>query len=93
MAIILRAAAGAGIDLENYCVQGSDNRETAPDAWANICVGLCCVSVIEGYEVRFDEPGSMHPQQHATVMFVPADLRPQSIEHMRRHTNRVLLVG
>lgn len=76
--------------------------ETAT-AWANACEGIRCISVLAysdgDYHVRYDDPGSMHPLQRAAVTFVPAAIDDgrtdggSSIEYMRRHAERVLLVS
>ncbi|HMJ13398.1 MAG TPA: hypothetical protein VK524_18395 [Polyangiaceae bacterium] len=70
-------------------------------AWAELCTGITCVSVLPtsyyvgdelrvGLGVRHDEPGSMHPEQQAELMFVPASLG--DLSYVRGKAARVLVV-
>jgi hypothetical protein len=89
MAAILTEAEGAGADL--YCYRERPEEESPADWWVSMCSRNTCVSMIDG-EARYDEPGSLHPLQMADVTFVPATLRPDSIDYMRQHARRTLLV-
>lgn len=101
--IVGRFADGA-LCIGNRRVEDRDREsiETAT-AWANACEGIRCVSVLvdsDGdYQVRYDDPGSMHPLQHAELTFVPSAIDDgrtdggSAIEYMRRHADRVLLVS
>ncbi|OFW05630.1 MAG: hypothetical protein A3H96_11255 [Acidobacteria bacterium RIFCSPLOWO2_02_FULL_67_36] len=63
-------------------------------AWARLCHGITCVSVFPD-GVRYDEPGTMHPLQHAPLTFVAADVVGDecgTIGYLRRHADRVLVV-
>ncbi len=71
----------------------------AARAWANMCRGICCISVdhtgLRDGQVRYDDPGSMHPQQHASLLFAPAhlgDMEYDQIGQLREHADRVLIV-
>jgi len=74
MAILLRNYAAAGLDLGNDCVMpGKDT----PEDWAQSCRGILCISVLaDGAtphgQVRYDDPGSMHPMHQAEIIFAPA---------------------
>lgn len=63
--------------------------EAVANAWARICAGITCVSVIAG-TIRHDEPGSLHPMQVADVTFAPESLRDYA--YMRKHSRRLLIV-
>jgi len=96
---ILEALAHDGLDLANPYIHATETRilPDAAQAWVDHCHGLVCISVDargrlrDGY-VRYDEPGSMHPMQHAELTFVPADIGDSTVTYMRRHADRVLLV-
>jgi hypothetical protein len=104
MGEILVTLAKAGINLGNSYVRGTcgDDLPRASSAWVATCRGICCISVdsrgLRDGQVRYDEPGSMHPMQHAQVTFVPADIDAgrtdggSTVSYMRRHADRVLLV-
>ena len=75
------------------------NVPRAARAWANMCCGIRCISVdhsgLRDGQVRYDAPGSMHPQQHAEILFAPAELarhEDDQIGQLRRHADRVLVV-
>jgi hypothetical protein len=89
------AAGGAGIPV--------GQSPTAPLIWANACRRTTCISVMppDGGaptyhgQVRYDEPGSMHPMHRADVIFAPADLEGydyDQIGQLRRKARRVLVV-
>ena len=104
MGAILRGLVEAKlVDLCNPYVRGTcDGALGASIEWTKACRGITCISVDsrglrDGY-VRYDAPGSMHPQQHAEITFVPADIDERrtdggsTIDYMRRHADRLLLV-
>lgn len=76
-------------------------RPDAPRIWANACTHITCISVladgcIPHGQVRYDQPGSMAPMQHAVLMFVPAELGDHEydqIGQMRRKADRLLIVS
>lgn len=91
------------VDLGNeYMPDTCGDPFAASRAWAKACRGICCISVhsrgLRDGQIRYDEPGRMHPQQHAELTFVPADIDARrtdggsTIDYMRRHADRVLLV-
>lgn len=97
MAGILGRLAAEGLDLANDCVEpGLDG----PEGWAKRCRDICTVSVLaDGAtphgQVRYDDPGSMHPQHHAAVLFAPSGLERgdhDQLGYLRRHADRVLIV-
>lgn len=82
---------------------GYAQRIAYADAIEAACHGLTVISVLADDnpvgprlassnpgEVRYDEPGSMHPQLRTTLMFAPAGLR--DFDYLRRHTKRLLIV-
>lgn len=80
----------------------SREREAVADAWSRACTGITVISVWgpRGDEypggIRFDMPGSMHPLQHADLMFVAArlgDYDHDQIGLMRRKAHRVLIIS
>jgi hypothetical protein len=98
MSDILTALGAAGLDLRNGFLPPA---LTTPDAWADRCGGIECISVDaggglrDGY-IRFDQPGSMHPMQYAQVLFAPAELAGHEydqIGQMQAHAERVLVVS
>lgn len=68
--------------------------------WARMCRDITCISVMASGctphgQVRYDQPGSMAPMQHADLMFVSERLRGYEydpIGYLRRHADRVLIV-
>lgn len=52
------------------------------------------VAPVDGLIVRYDSPGTMHPLHHAEILFVPATAaaRRETIDYLRRHAGRVLIV-
>lgn len=76
-------------------------REAVAAAWVRACTGITVISVWgpRGDEhpggIRYDEPGAMHPMQHADLMFVAArlgDYDHNQIGQMRQQADRVLIV-
>jgi hypothetical protein len=74
-------------------------------AWTETCRDLTVVSVLAARqshparvassnpgEIRYDQPGSMHPQMRACVMFMPAGQREGTVEFLRRRCRRLLTV-
>jgi len=110
MAAELRRLAEAGCDLRNGYVCGTLDlshggdypqpvSSTAAEAWAELCHGVTCVSVWPDGEdhncVRYDEPGRMHPLQHAPLMFAPAELEGMEydqIGQLREKCDRLVIV-
>lgn len=83
----------------------ADLPATHAEAWAGACRGITCISVFDaddasvaqnassnGGSIRYDQPGSMHPQLYAPAMFAPEELWEQSGDYLRRHAKRVLFV-
>lgn len=77
-----------------------DDILAASIAWVKACHGICCISVdsrgLRDGQVRYDEPGSMHPLQHSEITFAPegmSEYTPGSTyAYLRRHADRVLIV-
>ncbi len=104
MGAILMALKEEGLDLRNdYVHDTMGDALAASIAWVKACKGITCISVsLSNYlrdgQVRYDEPGSMHPMQHAELTFAPAgmpDAEPGSgstLSYLRRHADRVLVV-
>ena len=72
--------------------------ERAATAWERACQHVCCISVaaagLRDGCVRYDQPGSMAPSQHATLTFVSAAVLGgcDTVGYLRQHADRVLLV-
>lgn len=97
----------AVVDPRNPYVDASfDGPEAAAVAWVGLVHGLTFVSLVPRLkpddgestllpwhhgEVRFDQPGQMHPLQHASLALVPAGM--SGVSHVRRHSDRVLVVA
>jgi hypothetical protein len=75
-------------------------------AWTETCRDLTVVSVMAARQshparvassnpgtIRFDQPGSMHPQLRACVMFAASGQREGTVEYLRRRCRRLLTVG
>lgn len=103
MAAILSALGSAGLRLSNgYVHETTLGVADAARTWAAMCRDITCISVMDARggslrdgDVRYDEPGSMHPLQRVEVTFVPAALgryEYDQIGQMRRHAVRVLIV-
>lgn len=77
-----------------------DDILAASIAWTKACEGIICVSVdsrgLRDGQVRYDQPGSMHPLQHSEITFAPegmAEHTPGSTyAYLRRHADRLLIV-
>jgi hypothetical protein len=79
-----------------------DDILAASIAWTRACRGISCVSVdscgLRDGQVRYDEPGSMHPLQHSEITFAPDGMRDaepgsgSTLAYLRRHADRVLVV-
>lgn len=66
-------------------------RNAVASAWAEqIDDGTTVVSVSPG-EIRFDQPGTLHPEQYASVMFVPRKLEGQA-GWLSRHAKHLVIV-
>lgn len=107
MADILARLADLGLDLDN----GWQGRRPDGDhaaAWTEMCCGIRVVSVIAAEDgllarrgssnpgdIRYDDPGAMHPLLRAALMFAPATLAElpyDQIGQLRRKADRVFLV-
>lgn len=102
MAGILDHLALRGLELNNGW--------GGPDAagWAESCAGINVISVLADEDspvaramssnpgsIRYDSPGSMHPQLRATLMFAPselADMPYDQIGQLRDKCDRLLVV-
>lgn len=72
-----------------------DERAAMAKAWEHMCHGIICISAFDAEDdypggVRYDEPGSMHPQQRASVTFAPESLGDMT--YIRAHCERLLIV-
>ena len=111
MASLLRALAAEGTDLRNGYVPDTMDLSTgarcdeapvspkAPEAWAQLCTGITCISVWPDGEpgacVRYDEPGRMHPLHDAPLIFAPGALESMEydqIGQLREKCDRVIVV-
>lgn len=71
-------------------------------AWCKACHGISCISVdsrgLRDGQVRYDQPGSMHPMQHSEITFAPDGMRDaepgsgSTLRYLRQHADRVLVV-
>jgi hypothetical protein len=102
MGAILMGLKEIGLDLRNSYVHDTmDDALRASIAWVKACKGITCISAsLSGYlrdgMVRYDQPGSMNPMQHAEVTFMPQSLAERTdhdpVSYMRRHCDRLLIV-
>ncbi len=79
-----------------------DDIFAASIAWTKACCGITCISVdsrgLRDGQVRYDQPGSMHPMQHSEITFAPDGMRDaepgsgSTLAYLRRHADRVLVV-
>ena len=79
-----------------------DDVLAASVAWTKACHDITCISVdsrgLRDGQVRYDQPGSMHPIQHSELTFAPdgmPDAEPGSgstVAYLRQHADRVLIV-
>lgn len=95
MAQILRRLQAAGLSLVNDCVLPE---RATPSGWAEMCKGTLVISVLaDGTtphgQVRYDQPGTLHPLHRAAIMFAPGEMSSDPTRaHLRRHARRVLFV-
>ena len=76
--------------------------EVTPAQWVARCKDVTCISLIVvaagpddrcGLELRYDEPGSLNPAQHALLTICPPEVRAHDNgRHMRRQAERVLFL-
>jgi len=75
--------------------------QITPAQWVERCKDVTCVSLIVvegvdgrcGLELRYDEPGSLHPEQHALLTICPPAVRDHDDgRYMRQHADRVLFL-
>ena len=92
----LLAAQRDGLDVETYFGLSSDKpvydlRDSARRI-ANIPHGITMLSLGGNVrDIQYDQPGSMHPEQFAALMFVASeDLRRD--HYIQRHAHRVVTV-
>ena len=84
---------------DRWVADPADEQAAVARAWARMCDGICCISVVrmdDSLGVRYDSPGSMHPGQQAEILFAPAELTGyeyDQIGQLRRHARRVLVVS
>jgi hypothetical protein len=67
----------------------SDSPDFDVRQWVDMCRGCTCISIGIGLrdgDIRYDEPGSMHPLQNAAICFT-ADRK--SAEYLRQRATRV----
>lgn len=79
-----------------------DDILAASVAWTKACRHITCISVdsrgLRDGQVRYDEPGRMHPLQHSELTFAPDGMRDaepgsgSTLAYLRRHADRVLVV-
>lgn len=104
MSDILSSCAFAGVvNLGNGWGGSHPDNSISGNAeiWADACRGITVISVLAPRDrtrygsnpgdVRFDEPGSMHPELRVTLMFVSAHAG-HHLDQLRKHAKRVLLV-
>lgn len=101
MSAILRALDDAqpGWLASNSYVSPTDGDADHAAAWVRMCGGITVISVAQGGLrdgwIRHDEPGSMHPGQHAELTFVSSSRVGDECDtngYLRRHADRVLIV-
>ena len=90
--LAMRATNGA-IDLPGI---GREISADAPTNWANAVRNIVFVSLFDEPDgpasIRYDEPGSMHPMQRASVSFVSDSMPTGSIDYIRDHCERLIIV-
>lgn len=77
-----------------------DDILAASIAWVKACHDIYCISVdsrgLRDGQVRYDQPGSMHPMQHAEITFAPEgmteDTPGSTYSYLRDHCDRLLIV-
>jgi hypothetical protein len=98
MGAILVGLADVGLDLHNpYVPRTMGDAFAASLAWVEACRGITCISVslcsyLRDGQVRYDQPGRMHPTQHAEITFAPEGLLASTYYYLRQHADRVLVV-
>jgi hypothetical protein len=81
---------------------GDDLPTDLATAWAESCRDIMLISVLPPGQgtgsnpsaLRYDQPGSLHPQMQAVLMFVSADAaeRRATFDYLEDHAQRVLIV-
>lgn len=106
MAARLRALFQSGSIAPNEWCGEIGAEEDMADAWARVCNGITLVSVLapwpEGSEarcsssnpgdIRFDQPGTLHPMTRAELMFVPDGLGEDTLEWLAEKTAALFIV-
>ena len=86
-------ATNGAIDLPGI---GREISADAPANWANAARGIVFISLFDEPDgpasIRYDEPGSMHPMQFAAACFVSEDLPAGSVDYLRDHCERIIIV-
>lgn len=69
------------------------------NGWVRTCRDITIVSLWPALQdhpgcIRYDQPGTLAPDHHCTLMFVPAECteREGTLDYLRRHATRVLVV-
>lgn len=80
--------------------------EDMADAWSRVCSGITLVSVLAPWpdgrearcsssnpgDIRFDQPGTLHPMTRAELMFVPDGLGEDTLEWLADKTTALFIV-
>lgn len=79
----------AGVDPRNSCA-----RDITADDWVRSVRGITCVSIApvggnSDGEMRYDQPGSMHPMMRCAITLTED---AESVPYLRHRARRVLLV-
>lgn len=82
----------------SYVPRSFDGQSKQPWlAWMAMLRGCTIISVGDGLRdgnVRYDQPGSMAPDQHAAIIFVRAGgVRRETLDYLRQHCERLLIVS
>jgi hypothetical protein len=92
------------VELKNgWCQPRAGTSADYAGGWADMCRDITVISVLDATdpieprlrssnpgEVRYDEPGRMHPLLKASLMFAPESLG--EYEYLRRRCRRLLVV-
>ncbi len=95
VALLVSLETDAGIDLSG--LTGAHRRApiSAARAWERMCSGITFVSICryanDSWGIRYDQPGSMNPMQHAALSFVAEAHRDEG-GYLRSHCDRLVYV-
>lgn len=96
-----------GSDTRLFGSRADEAISRGAEAWERMCNDITVISVFatgsatvvqrtssNPYDIRYDEPGSMHPLLQAEVMFAPPSAceRDGTADYLRRHAKRLLIV-